>query len=75
MPTADEYRRLAAECLALAPRISTDLRALFIALAQGWMDLADYLEEDDSILADPTPAVENNGLARDTGDIGEDWVE
>ena len=52
MPTADVYRRLAAECLELAPRISPDLRAHFIALAQGWVNLADLLEDDHSSLPD-----------------------
>ena len=54
MPTADEYRRLAAECLELAPSISPDLRGIFIALANGWANLAARAET--SLPADdPTP--------------------
>jgi len=55
VPTADEYRRLAAECVELAPKISPDLRGIFIALAQGWVNLAEYLDEDHSILPDAPP--------------------
>jgi hypothetical protein len=55
VPTADEYRRLAAECLELAPNISPDLRAIFVVLAKGWANLADYLEEDHTTLPDSPP--------------------
>jgi len=55
VPSADEYRRLAAECLELAPRISPDLRAIFVVLANGWANLADYLEDDHSTLPDSPP--------------------
>ena len=75
MPSADEYRRLAAECLELAPKISSDLRAMFIALAQGWVNLADLLDEDYSILPDPpppadgeTPENSNSGRSGRNGD-------
>jgi hypothetical protein len=53
VPTADEYRRLAAECFELAPKISPDLRAHFIALSQGWAKLADQLEENHRTIPDP----------------------
>jgi len=46
VPTPEEYRRLAAECLELAPKISSDLRDIFISLTQGWARLAEFLEED-----------------------------
>ena len=72
MPTSDDYRRLAAECLELAPKISPDLRATFIALAQGWAKLADYLEEDHSILLDCPPTGEGEDLNCGTDDGGED---
>ena len=75
MPTADEYRRLAGECLDLAPKISPDLRGIFIALAQGWANLADFLEEDHSILPDPPPTGEDNNSNGYTDGIGEDWVK
>ena len=74
MPTADQFRRLAAECLELAPKISPDLRAIFIALAQGWANLADFLDEDHSVLPEPLPTEEDNNSHCQTGDIGEDWV-
>ena len=79
MPTADEYRRLAAECVELAPKISPDLRSIFIALAQGWAHLAEFLDDDHSILPDvPSTTAENEPAevsSRDPGDSGEDWVE
>ena len=59
MPSADEYRRLAAECLELAPKISPDLRAIFVVLAKGWANLADYLEEDHSTLPESPPIVDD----------------
>ena len=74
MPTADEFRRLAAECVELAPKISPDLRTIFIALAQGWANLADFLDEDHSVLPEPPPTEEAGGPACADG-IGEDWVE
>ena len=65
MPTADEYRRLAAECVALAPKISPDLRAIFVALAEGWLNLADVLDEDHSILPDePATGEDSNANGR-----------
>jgi hypothetical protein len=76
VPTADEYRRLAAECVALAPRISPDLRDIFIALAQGWVHLAAYLDDDHSILPDMPATGENEtpeNSVRDTADSGEDY--
>jgi len=76
VPTADEFRRLAAECLELAPKISADLRAHFVALAQGWVNLADVLEEEHSILPDaPSTAEHAQNSNRDTDDIGEGRVE
>jgi hypothetical protein len=78
VPTADEYRRLAAECLELAPKISSDLRGIFISLAQGWANLADFLEEDHSILPDP-PVTGEEEIAEssnsDPAGSSEDWVE
>ena len=78
MPTADEYRRLAAECLELAPKISSDLRSIFISLAQGWAHLAEYLEEDHSILPDQ-PVIGEDETAETSnsgpGGSSEDWVE
>jgi hypothetical protein len=59
VPTADEYRRLAAECVELAPKISPDLRAIFVALAEGWTNLADFLDDDQSILPDEPPTGAN----------------
>src|SRR6516165_7459205 len=47
VPTADDYRRLAAECLQLSSKISAELRCIFIALAHGWAHLAHRLEEKD----------------------------
>ena len=44
MPTADEYRRLAAECLTLAANVSDEFRGIYVALAQGWANLANYLD-------------------------------
>lgn len=75
MPTADEYRRLAAECLELAPKISADLRAIFVALAEGWVNLADFLDEDHGVLPDSPPNGEDNNGVGHTENIGEDWVE
>jgi hypothetical protein len=77
VPSADEYRRLAAECLELAPKISPDLRGIFIALAQGWAHLADFLEEEHSILPDSSGDGEDGTAENangDTADSGEDWV-
>ena len=75
VPTADEFRRLSAECLELAPKISPDLRAMFVGLAEGWANLADFLDEEHSILPDWPPTGEDNNSNGDTGDRGEDWVE
>jgi hypothetical protein len=79
VPTADEYRRLAAECVELAPKISPDLRGIFIALAQGWAHLAEFLDDDHSILPDAPSTIAEDEPAeissRDPGDSGEDWVE
>jgi len=82
VPTADEYRRLAAECLELAPKISPDLRAIFVALAEGWANLAEFLDEDHfilpdppSTLPDPVPNGADNNSNCETDDIGEDAVE
>lgn len=75
MPTADEFRRLAAECLELAPKISPDLRTVFVALAQGWANLADFLDDDHSVLPDPPPTEEADKSAGDMDGIGEDLVE
>ena len=75
VPTADEFRRLAAECLELAPRISPDLRTVFVALAQGWANLADFLDEDHSVLPDPPATEEVTKANGDTEGIAEDWVE
>ena len=47
VPTAHDYRRLAAECLQLSSKISAELRCIFIALAHGWAHLAHRLEEKD----------------------------
>jgi hypothetical protein len=47
VPTADDYRRLAAECLQLSSRISAEFPGIFIALAHGWAHLAHRLEEKD----------------------------
>jgi hypothetical protein len=44
VPTADEYRRLAAERLELASSTSPDFRGTLIALAQGWANLAARLD-------------------------------
>jgi len=77
VPTPDEYRRLAAECLELAPKISPDLRATFIALAQGWANLAEVLEKEHSILPDApdSPPIFDDPPDRDPDDSGEDWCE
>ena len=71
MPTADEFRRLAVECLELAPKISPDLRTIFIALAQGWADLADFLDDDHSVLPDPPSTEKADNPACDRDGIGE----
>jgi hypothetical protein len=68
VPTADEFRRLSAECLELAPKISPDLRTVFVTLAQGWANLADYLEDEHSVLPEAPPT----GV---TDDIGQGWAE
>jgi len=73
VPSADEYRRLAAECLELAPKISPDLRAIFVVLAKGWANLADYLEEDHSTLPESPPIADGELPERancDTGNSG-----
>lgn len=75
MPTADQFRRLAAECLELAPRISPDLRTIFVALAEGWANLADFLDEDHAVPPDPLPTEEAAKPPRDTYDGGADRVE
>ena len=77
MPTPDEYRRLSAECLEIAPKISPDLRCMFIALAEGWAKLADVLEEEHSSLPDSldSPPIFDDPLNRDPDDNGEDWFE
>ena len=71
LPTADEYRRLAAECVELAPKISPDLRAIFVALAEGWVNLADFLDDDHSILPDEPSTGEDNNANGHTEGIGE----
>jgi hypothetical protein len=75
VPTADEFRRLAAECVELAPKISPDLRTIFIALAQGWANLADFLDEDHSVLPAPPPTEAAEKATCDTDGNGKDWVE
>jgi hypothetical protein len=78
VPTADEYRRLAAECVELAPKISPGLRDIFIALAQGWANLAEYLDEDHSTLPDAPPAEEDEVRENSNGapdGSGEAWVK
>jgi hypothetical protein len=75
VPNADEYRRLADECLELSPRISPDLRAHFVALSQGWAKLADALEEDHSVLPDQPPIYDHQDLPRDPDDNGKDRFE
>jgi len=44
---AEEYRRLASECLAASRAVSSEeTRAALIAIAQGWLRLAE--EQDDA---------------------------
>ena len=51
---ADEYRRLARECLAAAPTVSTEeARLALIEMARVWTRLAD--EQDDARPPMPTP--------------------
>jgi len=75
VPTADEYRRLAAECLGLTPRISPDLQALFVALAEGWVNLADFLDEDHRVLPNAPPIADDNTSNGHAEEIDEDWAE
>jgi hypothetical protein len=45
MPSADDFRRYAAECVSLAQRMSDPAdRAHMLQMAQAWRDLADKLE-------------------------------
>jgi hypothetical protein len=61
VPTADHYRRLAAECLDLVPSVSPDLRGIFVALAQGWTNLAERLDRPaGDILPDPVKRKSEN---------------
>ena len=42
MPSAEEYRQYAAQCLALAQHVSDpDARAHLLEMAQAWRELAD----------------------------------
>ena len=46
---ADEYRRLAADCLEVAERMSLrEDRARMMEMAQRWLDLAKKAEADES---------------------------
>lgn len=60
MRTASQYRRIAAECLELAPNVSLDLRGIFVALAQEWVKSADRLDgvPDGGMSGDPAPPEE-----------------
>jgi hypothetical protein len=56
---AEEYRRLAQECIALALTVSTlDARASLVAMAQVWQRLADEQEQGSEFgpITAPTPA-------------------
>ena len=45
MPSADDFRHYAAECVSLAQRMSDPAdRAHMLQMAQAWRDLADKLE-------------------------------
>ena len=45
MPSPDDFRRYAAECLALAQRMSDSAdKAHMLQMAQAWRDLAEKLE-------------------------------
>jgi len=45
---AEEYRRLASECLAASRAVSSEeTRAALIAIAQGWLRLAEEQDDED----------------------------
>jgi len=45
---AEEYRRLASECLAASRAVSSEeTRAALIAMAQGWLRLAEEQDDED----------------------------
>ena len=55
LPTANDYRRLAAECLELAARALPDFRGVYVSLAQGWTNLANLADRSVGDAADDVP--------------------
>jgi len=54
---AEEYRRLAQECLALARTVSTgEARANFVAMAETWLRLAEEQDQGSALTVPPPPA-------------------
>ena len=58
MPTADEYRAMADECLQWAREAMTDKeRALYLAFAKTWLEEASHRDNDIRIRLPPAPGL------------------